>query len=220
LTTDDRGDRHIDPSPLDDDTDLMFAEPAPGTAVEADALDTEERDSLGRDIVAAAVLRGDFTLRSGQKSTWYLDKYRLTTDPALLTRIVDGLATLLPAGNEGIDRVAGTALGAVPLATALSLWSGLPSVFVRVDATKDHGTSKSIEGVLNAGDRVLLVEDVVTTGGASLTAVDLLQSAGATVSQAVAVVDREQGGRERFVERGVSFVALFTATQLGLGGNS
>ena len=87
---------------------------------------------------------------------------------------------------------------------------------VRVDAAKDHGTAKSIEGVLNTGDRVLLVEDVVTTGGASLTAVDLLQNAGATVAQVVAVVDREQGGRERFEERGVPFTALFTATELGL----
>jgi orotate phosphoribosyltransferase len=192
----------------------------PPVVESGDALDAEERQSLGRDLVAAAVLRGDFTLRSGQKSTWYLDKYRLTTDPQLLTRIVDGLATLLPEGNEGIDRIAGTALGAVPLATALSLWSGLPSLFVRVDAAKDYGTAKSIEGMLNAGERVLLVEDVVTTGGASLTAVDLLQAAGATVGQVVAVVDREQGGREKFAERGVSFASLFTATELGLGGNS
>jgi orotate phosphoribosyltransferase len=126
----------------------------------------------------------------------------------------------LPEGNEGIDRIAGTALGAVPLATALSLWSGLPSVFVRVDAAKDHGTSKSIEGVLNTGDRVLLVEDVVTTGGASLTAVDLLVAAGATVVQVVAVVDREQGGREKFAAQGTPFAALFTATELGLGEGS
>jgi orotate phosphoribosyltransferase len=185
-----------------------------------DALDVEERQLLARDLVSAAVLRGDFTLRSGQKSTWYLDKYRLTTDPQLLTRIVDGLSTTLPADNEGIDRIAGTALGAVPLATALSLWAGLPSLFVRVDAAKEYGTAKAIEGVLNAGERVLLVEDVVTTGGASLTALDLLQAAGATVVQVVAVVDREQGGREKFAERKVPFAALFTATDLGLGGDS
>ena len=114
----------------------------------------------------------------------------------------------------------GTALGAVPLATALSLWSGLPSVFVRVDAAKDHGTSKSIEGVLNTGDRVLLVEDVVTTGGASLTAVDLLVAAGATVAQVVAVVDREQGGREKFVERRGAVRGAVHRHELGLGGNS
>jgi orotate phosphoribosyltransferase len=204
-----------------DNSDMEFASIEEPPIVETGgALDAEERQSLGRDLVAAAVLRGDFTLRSGQKSTWYLDKYRLTTDPQLLTRIVDGLATLLPADNEGIDRIAGTALGAVPLATALSLWSGLPSVFVRVDAAKDHGTAKAIEGVLSQGDRVLLVEDVVTTGGASLTAVDLLQSAGAHVVQVVAVVDREQGGREQFAGRQVPFASLFTATQLGLGGTS
>jgi orotate phosphoribosyltransferase len=221
LTVDGGGDHRLDPSPLDDDADLAFPQAAiPSVVDSGDVLNAEERQSLARDLVAAAVLRGDFTLRSGQKSSWYLDKYRLTTEPQLLTRIVDGLATLLPAGNEGIDRIAGTALGAVPLATALSLWSSLPSIFVRVDAAKDHGTAKAIEGVLNAGDRVLVVEDVVTTGGASLTAVDLLQAAGATVTQVVAVVDREQGGREKFGERGVPFAALFTATQLGLGGSA
>jgi orotate phosphoribosyltransferase len=177
-------------------------------------LTPEEKQQLGRDIVAAAVLRGDFTLRSGQKSTYYIDKYRLTTEPGLLSRITDALLELVP---EGVDRIAGTALGAVPLATALSLKTGLPSVFVRVDAAKDHGTSKAIEGVLEAGDRVLLVEDVVTTGGASLTAVELLKAAGAEIAAVVAVVDREQGGREAFSDLRVQFRALFAARQLSLG---
>jgi orotate phosphoribosyltransferase len=169
---------------------------------------------LAEDLVAAAVLRGTFTLRSGQSSSYYIDKYRLTTDPLLLERITAGLAELLP---SDVDRVAGTALGAVPLATALSLLTGLPAVFVRVDAAKDHGTSKAIEGALDQGDRVTLIEDVVTTGGASLTAVELLREHGADVAGLLAVVDREQGGREKFAAAGLDFRSLFTVTELGIG---
>lgn len=172
------------------------------------------RDDLARDLVAAAVLRGTFTLRSGATSNYYIDKYRLTTEPRLLQQITDALAELLP---SDVQRVAGTALGAVPLATALSLRIGLPAVFVRVDAAKNHGTSKSLEGTLERGDRVALVEDVVTTGGASLTAVELLRAAGADIGSVLAVVDREQGGRERFAEAGIDFRALFTVTELGIG---
>ena len=164
--------------------------------------------------MAAAVLRGTFTLRSGQTSSYYIDKYRLTTEPRLLEAISAGLAELLP---SGVKRIAGTALGAVTLATALSLRTGLPAVFVRVDAAKDHGTSKSIEGVLEAGDRVALVEDVVTTGGASVTAVGLLKSAGGEIAAVLAVVDREQGARERFAEAGIDYRALFTVSELGIG---
>jgi orotate phosphoribosyltransferase len=174
-----------------------------------------DRDALAAALLATAVLRGTFTLRSGQTSTYYIDKYRLTTEPRLLARITDALLPLVPGG---VARVCGTALGAVPLATALSLKTGLPSVFVRVDAAKDHGTGKSIEGVLERGDAVVLVEDVVTTGGASLTAVEILQGAGATIGAVIAVVDREQGGAERFAEAGIPFHALFTSSELGLGG--
>ena len=174
---------------------------------------TISRADLARDLVDAAVLRGTFTLRSGQTSNYYIDKYRLTTEPRLLERITSGLEELLPAD---VQRVAGTALGAVPLATALSLRTGLPAVFVRVDAAKDHGTSKSIEGAINTGDRVALVEDVVTTGGASLTAVELLRTAGAEIAGVLAVVDREQGGREKFSEAGIDYRALFTVTELGI----
>jgi orotate phosphoribosyltransferase len=173
-----------------------------------------DRDALARDVVSAAVLRGNFTLRSGQTSTYYIDKYRLTTEPGLLSRIVAAIVPLVP---ESVQRIAGTALGAVPLATALSLRTGLPSLFVRVDAAHSYGTSKSVEGVLEPGDTVLLVEDVVTTGGASLTAVELLRAAGAEVTAVIAVVDREQGGAQKFADSGIPFQAVFTRSQLGLG---
>jgi len=159
------------------------------------------------------VLRGDFLLRSGQRSSYYIDKYLFTTRPELLRRIARALAELMP---QGVDRLAGTVLGAVPLATALSLETGLPMVMVRSDKPKEYGTNKQIEGTLEAGERVLLVEDVVTTGGAALAAVDELRRTGVEVVGALAVVDREQGGPAAFAERGVPFQSLFTRTSLGL----
>jgi orotate phosphoribosyltransferase len=170
-------------------------------------------EGLGRDLVAAAVLRGDFLLRSGQRSSYYIDKYLFTTQPDLLRRIAAALASLLP---PGVQRLAGPVLGAIPLVTALSLETGLPMVIVRTDKPKEYGTARQIEGTLSGGERVLLVEDVVTTGGAALAAVDELRSAGAEVVGALAVVDREQGGPEAFAARGVSFQALFTKSSLGL----
>jgi orotate phosphoribosyltransferase len=163
--------------------------------------------------VAAAVLRGEFLLRSGQRSSYYIDKYLFTTRPDLLRRIARALAAAMP---EGVERLAGTVLGAVPLATALSLETGLPMVMVRSDKPKEYGTNKQIEGTLEPGERVLLVEDVVTTGGAALGAVDELRKAGAEVVGALAVVDREQGGPAAFAGRGVPFRALFTRSALGL----
>ncbi len=174
-----------------------------------------EREDLARALTEAAVLRGHFVLRSGAVSDYYIDKYRLTTKPALLARLTAALVPLLP---EDAQRIAGPALGAVPLATALSLASGLPALFVRVDSPKDHGTGKVIEGLLDAGDRVVIVEDIVTSGGASAAAVAALRAAGAEVIGVVAVVDREQGGPQALAAIDVPFRALFTRTELGLGG--
>lgn len=159
------------------------------------------------------MLRGDFLLRSGARSSYYIDKYLFTTRPELLRRIAAALAGMLP---EGVQRLAGPVLGAVPLVTAVSLQTGLPMVIVRTEGAKEYGTARQIEGTLQAGERVLLIEDVVTTGGAALSAVDSLRAAGAEVVGALVVVDREQGGPEAFAARGVAFQALFTRTSLGL----
>lgn len=172
-----------------------------------------EFEALGRDLVAAAVLRGDFLLRSGQRSSYYIDKYLFTTRPGLLRRIATALSALLP---DAVDQLAGPALGAVPLLAALSLETNLPFVIVRPEKPKEYGTARQIEGALAAGERVFLVEDVVTTGGASMASLDVLGEAGATVVGAACVVDREQGGALAFAERGVPFQALFTKTSLGL----
>ena len=172
-----------------------------------------ELGALGRDLVAAAVLRGDFLLRSGARSSYYIDKYLFTTRPDLLRRIAAELAQRLP---EGVQRVAGPVLGAVPLVTALAMTCGLPMLIVRTDKPKEYGTSKQIEGVLQAGEKVVLVEDVVTTGGAALNAIETLRQAGAEVLKVLVVVDREQGGAEAFAAAGVPYEALFTKSDLGL----
>jgi orotate phosphoribosyltransferase len=159
------------------------------------------------------VLRGSFQLRSGAQSSYYIDKYLFTTRPDLLRRIADELALRLPAG---VQRVAGPVLGAIPLVTALSLATELPMLIVRVEKPKEYGTSKQIEGVFLAGEKVVLVEDVVTTGGAALGAVETLRQAGAEVLGVLVVVDREQGGAEAFAAADVPYQALFTKSELGL----
>ncbi len=159
------------------------------------------------------MLRGSFRLRSGATSSYYIDKYLFTTQPRLLQQIASELAALLPPETQ---RLAGPVLGAVPLVTALGLHTGLPTLIVRTDAPKDYGTNKQIEGTLQPGERVVLVEDVVTTGGAALAAVEILRAAGVHVLQALCVVDREQGGPEAFAQAGVTLRPLFTKTSLGL----
>src|SRR5579859_85616 len=110
---------------------------------------TSSDEALGPDLVATAVLRGDFLLRSGQRSSYYIDKYLFTTQPDLLRRIGSALAALIP---DGVDRLAGPALGAVPLLAALSLQVQLPFVIVRPERPKEYGTAKQIEGALSAGE--------------------------------------------------------------------
>ncbi len=129
-----------------------------------------------------------------------------------MRRLAAALAARVPAR---VQRLAGTVLGAVPLATAVSLETGLPMVIVRTE-TKEYGTSKQVEGTLEAGERVLLLEDVVTTGGAALAAVDVLTNLGVEVIGVVSVVDREEGGAAAFAARGVPFESLFTKTTLRL----
>ena len=176
-------------------------------------LESEELATLGRDLVEVSVLRGTFVLRSGQTSSYYIDKYLFTTRPDILRRVAVALAPRLPPAAQ---RLAGPVLGAVPLVTALALATGLPTVIVRTDAPKGHGTARAIEGQLVAGDRVVLVEDVVTTGGAALEALRALREAGAEVLSVLSVVDREQGGAEAFAAAGVAYQPLFTRTQLDL----
>lgn len=160
-----------------------------------------------------ALLEGDFTLRSGRKSRYYLDKYLFETQPELLRPIAERVAERISAE---VDRIAGPELGAVALAAAVSLHSGKPFVIVRNSKKADYGTGKLIEGRLAAGDRVVMVEDIVTSGGQAIEAARVLTSAGATVTRIVVIVDRLEGGMQRIREAGFECESLFTSHDLGI----
>src|SRR6202040_2811014 len=151
-----------------------------------------ELRELGRKLVEASYLKGDFVLRSGKRSNRYFDKFLFETEPALLKRLGKHLATLVPANTQ---RLAAPELGAVLLGGAVSMETGLPLVLVRKEP-KGYGTSKQIEGHLSRGDKVPVIEDVVTTGGDSLRTAQVLRDAGADVIHLVVVLDRGEGGEE------------------------
>jgi orotate phosphoribosyltransferase len=161
-------------------------------------------------VVAAAWLEGDFVLRSGRRSRYYFDKYLFETQPGILRRVGRELAALVPAGTR---RLAAPELGAVLLGGAVSLELDLPLVLVRKEA-KGYGTSRALEGVLDPGDRVTVIEDVLTTGGAAIDAVHKLREAGAEVVHLLAVLDREEGAAGNLAELGVPFTPLFTTADL------
>ena len=173
------------------------------------------RAELGRRLVERAYLEGDFVLRSGRRSRYYLDKYRFETDPELLASLGREIAGLQRECAPQAELLAGPELGAVPLAAVASVESGLPFVIVR-KATKDYGTANRIEGVYEPGRRVCVVEDVVTSGGALLDAVAALREAELDVCAAICVVDREEGGAAAVAAAGVPFHPLFTVSDLGV----
>lgn len=163
-------------------------------------------DDLAARVYACAYLIGEFRLRSGAYSTEYFDKYRFEADPVLLREIAERMAGMLP---DGIDVLAGLELGGVPLATMLSQVTGLPATFVRKQA-KTYGTCRLAEGADVTGRRLVVVEDVITSGGQVLASCAELCALGATVVRVLCVIDREQGGRERLHEAGLELDALFT----------
>ena len=171
------------------------------------------RDELGRALREAAYLEGDFLLRSGRRSKYYLDKYRFETRPDLLRPLGALIAQTVREHEPEAQRLAGPELGAVALAAAASLESGLPFLIVR-KAAKDYGTSNRLEGVSEEGECVCLVEDVVTSGGAAIEAVLALREAGLRVSNAVCVVDREEGGVDELARHAVRLRPLFRASEL------
>ena len=170
-------------------------------------------DELGRKLREHALLEGDFVLRSGRRSSYYLDKYRFETVPELLGPIGERLAAAVREHEPEATRLAGPALGAVALAASASLASGLPFLIVR-DSAKEYGTGNRLEGVYEAGETVCVVEDVVTSGGALLEAVGALREAGLVVRNAVCVVDREEGGADELARHGVRLRCLYRAAEL------
>ena len=170
-------------------------------------------DELKLALREAAYLEGDFVLRSGKRSRYYLDKYRFETRPDILGALGQRIAAAVAEAEPGAVRLAGPELGAVALAAAGSLASGLPFLIVRKEA-KEYGTSNRLEGAYDEGDRVCLVEDVVTSGGALLEAVEALRAAGLVVEAAVCVVDREEGGAEALDRRAVRLHPIFRASEV------
>ena len=171
---------------------------------------TTTDDSLAADIDATCRLTGEFTLRSGQVSSEYFDKYLFEADPLLLARVAREMIQLVPQDTE---LLAGLELGGVPIATSISGILGMPTLFVRKQA-KAYGTAKLAEGPPFAGKRVTIIEDVITTGGAVRDATAALRDAGATVEVVVCAIDRSPEGEHPLADAGLEVRAVLTKAQL------
>ena len=172
-----------------------------------------DRNQLAKQIAETAVLRGSFTLRSGRTSSYYIDKYMFLTDPRILAELGAMIAARLP---EGTERLAGAELGGIPLVSAVSMAAGLPALYVR-NARKEYGTAKQLEGRIEPDDKVVIVEDVATTGGQAMEAAKVIAAQGGNVVAIIVTVDRQEGARENIEGAGYRFDALFTTSDLGLG---
>jgi orotate phosphoribosyltransferase len=160
-----------------------------------------------------AYLEGDFLLRSGRRSRYYLDKYRFETRPDLLAELGGRIADAVREHEPDAVLLAGPELGAVTLAAAASLASELPFVIVRKEA-KGYGTEKRLEGAFEPGSLACLIEDIVTSGGAAVSAVEALREAGLQCRTAVCVVDREEGGVDALARHAVRLRPLFRVSEL------
>ena len=171
------------------------------------------REELARRIADVALLRGEFTLRSGRKSNYYLDKYLFETQPDILRALGKLFASRLP---PDVDRVAGPELGAIALAAATAMAADKPFVIVR-NQKKGYGSGKLIEGTLKTGEKVVIVEDILTTGGQIVEVAKTLEQAGAAVIKMLGAIDRLEGARENIKAAGYSYESLFTTKDLGIG---
>lgn len=170
------------------------------------------RDELARRIAEVALLRGEFTLRSGRKSNFYLDKYLFETQPDILRALGKLYAQKLP---PAVDRIAGPELGAIALAAATAMAADKPFVIVR-NQKKGYGSGKVIEGTLKAGESVVIVEDILTTGGQIVEAAKTLEAAGVKVIKMLGAIDRLEGARENIEAAGYDYESLFTTKDLGI----
>jgi len=170
--------------------------------------DQELRELIDALRAADAVQFGEFELAHGGTSDYYVDKYLFETDPECLRLIAKAFA-----GRVGDAKLAGVALGAVPLVAATSVATGNPCVIAR-KAAKEYGTGNRIEGLLEAGEEVVVLEDIATTGTSAIEAVEALRESGAVVSRLLVVVDREEGARENLADHDVELEALLTASDL------
>ncbi|MCI0498653.1 MAG: orotate phosphoribosyltransferase [Planctomycetales bacterium] len=171
-----------------------------------------DKQQLTKRIKEVAYLEGDFVLRSGKRSKYYMDKYLFETQPDVLRQLGKEFCRHL---TKDVTLIAGAELGGVALAAATAMEANKPWIIVR-NSKKDYGTSKMVEGVLKAGDVVLLVEDIATTGGQVLEAARIITEAGATVKKIVCVIDRKQGARENIEGAGFVFDSIITKEDLGI----
>jgi orotate phosphoribosyltransferase len=168
------------------------------------------RVELAKKIREAALLTGQFTLRSGKTSSFYWDKYRFESNPAILQVIVTKLQDLLP---DSFDKLAGMELGGIPLATGLALKIGKACLFVRKTA-KTYGTCNLIEGGFDPNETAVVIEDVITTAGQVCESVAEMRKAGLRIEHVLCVIDRQQGGGEALEKIGCSLTSLFTLDEL------
>ena len=170
------------------------------------------KETLAKRIAQTAVLHGEFTLRSGRSSSWYIDKYLFSTQPDILASLGEMFTQYIP---KTTTLLAGAELGGIPLVTTASMASNLPCIFIR-NQKKEYGTAQQLEGVLKPADRVVIIEDVATTGGQALEAASTIQESGATIEVIIAVIDRQEGARENIEAAGFVFESLFVSKDLGI----
>jgi orotate phosphoribosyltransferase len=173
------------------------------------------REELIRRIKETAYLEGDFVLRSGKRSKYYLDKYLFETCPDILRALGEEFAKYV---TDDVTLIAGAELGGVALAAATAMETGKKWVIIR-NSKKGYGTGKLVEGVLKSGDVVLLVEDIATTGGQVVEAAGVITEAGAAVKKIVCVIDRKQGAAENITAAGYKFESILTKDDLGIKGS-
>jgi orotate phosphoribosyltransferase len=177
-----------------------------------------DRDSLRRLICEKALRIGEFTLASGKQANYYLDCREITLDSQGARLVGEGMLELL--GGDLPDLVGGMAIGADPITAAILTLAGikdipLRGVMVRKEA-KQHGTGKFVEGPFRSGESLVIVEDVVTTGGSSLQAIGRCEAVGLKVKRVLAIIDRLEGGREAFGSKGYNLTTLFTIRDFGI----
>ncbi len=168
------------------------------------------RRELAQRIFNASYITGSFKLRSGLMSTEYFDKYRFESQPQILQAIAKHLAPMIPPGTESL---AGLEMGGIPIATALSLETGLPCLFVRKKA-KDYGTEQLAEGLIVQGKRICLIEDVITTGGQVVLSTKDLRALGGLVNHVLCVIYRGSDKEPRFSDLSLQMTALFNMDEL------